>query len=428
MRKLVISCVFVLACSDSKTGTTETAIHKGDEAPELVKKVFALETANSMCSSAAIHYPRCLVSAAHCGDFSRALQGVDPFIDENPKQQPREILRKHGGANEDDFFHDLEIAWLKNYTPGKTARLQPPDYEPLEPIAMSGTTFGGLEIEKFVQFGPTNDPEKFSTAGIAGYGMSKDKGILAGAGVLRRGEVWVTAYYGYAFQTHAKKNLQQEICRGDSGGPLLFGGDLLGINSQSDPMSTCDGKSHHYHTAFDTLGVDKAQNNYDWTMDTIEEVCTKWQTVKIDGEGSVAGTITPAQARPVGGLRGNDQLQCPGDCQENFHAETRGRAAQSMSMTATPANGWTFSHWSSESKTHKCQCDGSGNASCDVAEGPMGYYDETTSIDEDVCIAHFVKDNDGGDSGYDSGYDSGNDSGNDAGSDAPDDADGGDSD
>jgi hypothetical protein len=58
----------------------------------------------------------------------------------------------------------------------------------------------------------------------------------------------------------------------------------------------------------------------------------------------------------------------------------------------------------------------------------MGYYDPTTSSDEDVCIAHFVKDMDGGnDSGYDSG-DSGDDSGNDAGNDSGNDPDAGDAD
>jgi hypothetical protein len=360
MRKLVLSCLFAFACSDSSpTDSIGEGIHKGTADASLVKQVLLLEVGSKgICSSAVIHYPRCIITAAHCGEFTRADGGgTQPMLD---KSQPPELYRAHDAAKNNNFAHDIAISWLKNYTPGNVDRLQVPDYAPRDPIAV-GATFEKLAIES-IHGKEENDPMKYFDAKIAGYGDVDDLQKLSDFGVLRSGDVYGTTYYGVAFRTRAKAS-ENEICAGDSGGPLLFGSGILGISSGSD-RHACNGKGFAYHTAFNTAKIEKdnAKPNYDWTMDTIEELCTKWQTVKIDGEGSVAGGINPVQERAIGGDRENNKIQCPGDCQENFHGPAPSRAAQAMSMTATPSDGWSFSYWSSESKIKKCQCDGSSNA------------------------------------------------------------------
>jgi hypothetical protein len=423
MRKLVILSLFAFACGEAATGTAESAINKGVEDSSLVKQVLMLETGGGTCSSAVIHYPRCIVTAAHCGQPTQVDGGkTKPFLD--GKHQLPELYRKHDGAQDKRPEHDLAISWLKNLTTGSIERLQVSDYDAHDPLPAGATSFQNLSIES-IDGKQSNDPLNFFEAKIAGYGLfeNKDPDPLD-IGVLRSGDVYVTNYYGVAFRSRAKAS-ENRICAGDSGGPMIFGGSILGIASVTD-RHACNDKGFEYHTAFNTTKLDKndAAANYDWTMDTVEELCTKWQTVKIDGQGTVAGTIAPVQARAVGGDRGNSSIQCPGDCAENFHGPAPSRAAQSMTLNAQASDGWTFSHWSSESKIRKCQCDGSGDTSCNVAEGPMGYYDPDTSIDEDVCIAHFTQDSDGGDAGYDSG--DGDDGG--GGSDGGVDADAGESD
>src|SRR5262249_48955911 len=136
----------------------------------------------------------------------------------------------------------------------------------------------------------------------------------------------------------------------------------------------------------DTFSTTFSAPNYDFVDQAMEKICTQWLNVKVDGEGSVSGGVTPLQKFTFG-LESNNLIACAssggdgGDCIENLHQAGDGRASQTIDMTATPSDGWHFQEWRSESPKKKCQCDGSGDPSCKVEQPPVGYYSPDDSID-----------------------------------------------
>jgi hypothetical protein len=186
-------------------------------------------------------------------------------------------------------------------------------------------------------------------------------------------------------------------CPGDSGSPAIAAtGFVAGVLSggQYHPGDgKCSSIERTFYTAFeDTSSMTGGQSNYDWTRDTIDTVCTQWQNVIIQGQGTVSGDLIPMQRKELG-AQNNSVIGCPGDCVENFHQATTNFAAQTMTMHAAASDGWHFVNWISLAPPlKKCQCDGSADPDCFVTQDVMGYYDDVTSIDEDDCIAVFEPD------------------------------------
>jgi len=414
MRTLMIFAIALGACAVAPDVETQSsAIRNGDVAPQLVKQVFAIIGANTHCSSSTVRYPRCMLTAAHCSDDKKATYFQGALISSESKEQSAAIWETHPSYVPVDPQHDLAIAWLENKLPGKTDRMQPGDYQPFL-FTLPGQDFLGLEQHKLPSLDqpmdewPRDPKDQWFGATAAGYGGDGHNHPFGG---LRSGDVEAVGYYfSNVLVTQPKHH--QIGCPGDSGGPLIEGGAQLGVLSLGSD-GDCKKITRNAYTVFEPM------TNFDWMDRTMEADCTQWLTVKIIGQGTVKGTIAPAQ-RFLLGVRNNDKIDCPGDCAENFHQATPSRAAQEMNITATPAAGWTFVSWKSDPK-RKCQCGGS--ASCLVTQKAMGTYTQTDSIDEDVCIAEFVPESDGG--GGDGGEDASGDA-SDAGTDA--DADDADSD
>jgi hypothetical protein len=419
---LSLLALLVAACADDPPPieVSEEEIRNGTPEHLFEESVFAVFPRT--CTSVNIRYPRCLMTARHCLPTGRFLQGQNVTGPSTAtRQQPTDRERAHPGPStgiHPDLYPstynewtDLGVVWLKNLQPGAQARIVSPDgYTPLNLIVPAAGKVLGLTSVSFGHTSAISEPAV--VARIVGYGQRTDNDATWGR--RRSGYAKITSYHQGSWQgpwqgeggpllgsvLRVEPGESDQLgCAGDSGGPLFVGGGrrsdprVAGILSTGHGGEACTDGDFDSYSAFDDDPIAGGESNFDWSDRTMEELCTKTLYVRIEGSGTVGGTLAPLQRLPLG-LVNNSQIQCPGDCEENFHAKASdGVAAQAIDIVAAPAPGWHFSHWKSEQNPRrKCQCDGSGDPTCHVDEAPMGFYSEMESIDLDVCIAVFEQD------------------------------------
>lgn len=388
-----------------------------------VSKVFLLissinvtptNDASKIGSSVNVKYKRCLLTAAHVVvppvQAMLVYRGANlTSLDNKPFQNiAAGVVHPQHTAP----WRDLAVLWATNQlttppTPGAGSGSDAGTGgggDPGEPrIPLSGwspqTIINTIGLGN-AQLGANGVPGTPSTGGpkaatIVGYGNNATvAGVDTGSQVLRVGAVSATHFFDGALQTTPRTGgayylapgaTDQNICIGDSGGPVRTSAGVFAIISQQHG-DTCASAVGGFATALNTSKVGTDVSNWDWVRGAIERTCKKDLQTGVSGQGRVDGTIAPAQTIVESpGLSGT--LSCgptaptPEDCVEFVHE------GQTVTLTATAAAGWRFVRWYKTAGS--CPCHDSTSPTCTVGYDAIGTYTQDSSSDLGTCYAEF---------------------------------------
>jgi len=371
----------------SATDSSEADIRAGDAASGQRDRVFKVyKYGGTMGTGTLVRYPRCILTAGH-NDTN--------LISDNFKWQARAKSSVLGGSDADWAFKDLQVV----YTEAKTG---PRGLEFTGPV----TPIGEASFPGAVQFLARGIPHRpvvptpFVLAGplVTAYGFgfnASHNGTPTGAGTLRRGQFHVTGFVDGAQETPAIDGraviLQNDnghgICSGDSGGPVLSGGHLVAVLSQSNgadctPTEETGQPTHRREAGFATM---LEGDRHDWVDRTIEALCGKTLNVAVSGGGGTVRGYRQSEHLFSDDDTINGDIDCGDsfyDCVEVLHE------GESIDLEAEGDEdmGIEFIQWTGA----RCPCDGSDSTTCTV-DSSIGEYTEDESIDDATCVAEFTE-------------------------------------
>jgi hypothetical protein len=372
-------------------------------------------------------YKRCMLTAAHVDDLSKkptllfqtaqypwgtAPNFVLTALQEAARRRQKRAIAQ-GESPDVMAWEDLEVVWVTNYTGYRsyfrnpsTPTLTLKDYKPLELLPDLGLKSGEAPTNYGQKNGYAPPVDKSVNATIVGYGKWSLDQTSAPWPNQRKGEVAVTGFFQGSQQSTPRAGawyidfpLQNDFAKGnavlggDSGGPLLVDGKVAGVASSGGSIGNLL-SVFGVHTALDTGTVpgSDVQSNYQWVKDRIEEICTKYVTFAKPSGGKIVGSVSPAQTI-LSPYDFDDKVVCGRDtvsddtnCIEGIHEN------QTVSVTATPAEGMKFIRWEAYSATQGSNCVCAKTPTqpdCTINFDKVGFYSNMISNDVAGCVAVF---------------------------------------
>jgi hypothetical protein len=202
-------------------------------------------------------------------------------------------------------------------------------------------------------------------------------------------------------------------CEGDSGGPLILDGKVIGILSGS-PLEVakkdgCIGRGERAIFSaltsykYPTDAPDDSLSNYGWVMQNVDYVCTKFLVVLVAPDPHKAGKV-------MGDVQGSfrrdreklSEVSYNGriDTARDDYYESITEEMKLNTITAIPRAGYKFVRWQGVTLSdgeagnlyNSCPCDGLTTPYCAMTYDSVGFYSQDTSDDYSSCFAVFAAD------------------------------------
>jgi len=378
-------CV-VASCQSPSSSTAESTadVRAGTPAASMNDRVFQVhgekDGAPTISTGTMVRYRRCLVASGH----------VLPTTVSDGRMEQGISRTEEKGRTIDWAYNDMRVIYAKHqHTP--TALYF--HASPMEYGRVSRPNVPLLEVGDGPH-APRDLPEPLAgpEGTIYGYGDSQTD---AGSGTLRRGTMRITGWMSGAQNLTTGGGpaliLQNDngkgVCSGDSGGPVIQGGKVVGVISRGNngrclPNTAPDGSPDYRDEFGAAAGIDNWTES--WLDRTIERICGKELSVHVEGHGTITGRKETDSTHHWAEAIINRNIDCGSeplaeeDCAEMIHDN------ETIELTAEPVDGAEFEMWSGE----RCPCDGSDEPTCPIDDS-IGEYTADDSIDSAYCVANF---------------------------------------
>lgn len=372
---------FLLSCSNNTEAPTDSAsnqagrrITNGNESKVPgVGAIIDSADPNNVCSAVEVG-SRCILTSAHCNLAQTGYAG-GRYYTQALSIYPKPVLgvpvlrtlNSPYWLGKGPSTGDLTLVYLypKYQTVGKLGAVGP---------LASWSPYG---------IGPAKVGEVVQAVGY-GYDQTDGKGLYGGLGTQRSGTLKITEMHNATSSTGEPAGAYftlvsagtgadfQTICQGDSGGAVLFGKTLVGINMSTDTGCLAKG----YGLSF-TNGTDT------WLSNNIKSFCVPLNGLHLDvlpsgSQGYVGGALATTRAAAI-------------NCGTDYKHTLCSLSPQpsDINLTAYPATGGSFVKWTDAPEMPgSCPCNGSASRTCNITSTnnlPSNTWGETAN-----CVAYFI--------------------------------------